>query len=229
MKSATCELSHVLTPSINSLLLKCCLWSKPVLLVGKQVAVIWCDIRAVWRVVKQLPAEKLQQCSSASSCMCTHNVMEEHSPDVSIPGLLFWMVLSTYFSVSQHTADVTVISCCMNSTISSPFLFQKTAAISFLADKVCLNLFVCLVDVCESTALWFQHPQTKPRFHHLLLVWCNWEIHYHLRGITLTLQCRIPYLTCAGFKSHAAVLRIGHASFSAKFKFVFGTVVFNVK
>jgi hypothetical protein len=35
-KSATCELSHVLSPSINFLLLKCC-DCKPVLQVGKQV------------------------------------------------------------------------------------------------------------------------------------------------------------------------------------------------
>jgi hypothetical protein len=29
----------------------------------------------------------------------------------------------------------------MNSTISTPFLPEKTAAISFLAEKVCLNYF----------------------------------------------------------------------------------------
>jgi hypothetical protein len=29
----------------------------------------------------------------------------------------------------------------MNSTISTPFLSQKTVAISFLADSVCLNFF----------------------------------------------------------------------------------------
>jgi hypothetical protein len=28
------------------------------------------------------------------------------------------------------------------------------------------------------TALWFQHSQMKPRFHHLLLVRCDWEIHH---------------------------------------------------
>jgi hypothetical protein len=48
-------------------------------------------------------------------------------------------------------------------------------------------------------------------------------------SLTLTLQCRIPYLTREGFKSHAAVLHIWHASCSAKFKFIFGTVVFTVK
>jgi hypothetical protein len=33
-----------------------------------------------------------------------------------------------------------VVPCCMNSPISTPFLSQKTAAISFLAD-VCLHFF----------------------------------------------------------------------------------------
>jgi hypothetical protein len=32
-------------------------------------------------------------------------------------------------------------------------------------------------------ALWFQYSQMKPRFHHLLLVWCDWEIHPLLCGI----------------------------------------------
>jgi hypothetical protein len=36
------------------------LWSQPVLQVGKQVAVIWSEIRAVRRVAKQLPLEMLQ-------------------------------------------------------------------------------------------------------------------------------------------------------------------------
>jgi hypothetical protein len=35
-------------------------------------------IRSVRRVVKQLPVEMLQQRSSASCCMQTHIVMEEH-------------------------------------------------------------------------------------------------------------------------------------------------------
>jgi hypothetical protein len=44
------------------------LWSQPVLQVGKQVVVAWSKIKAVRRVVRQLPTEMLQQCSSASSC-----------------------------------------------------------------------------------------------------------------------------------------------------------------
>jgi hypothetical protein len=76
-KSATCELSHVLTPSIiSSLLLKHRF--QIVLQVGEQVVVIQSEIWAVRGVVKQLPVEMLQQCSSASSCMQMRIVMEEH-------------------------------------------------------------------------------------------------------------------------------------------------------
>jgi hypothetical protein len=40
-----------------------------------------------------------------------------------------------FFSVSQYTSDVIVVPCFMNSTISTPFLSQKTATIGFLAGK----------------------------------------------------------------------------------------------
>jgi hypothetical protein len=69
-----------------------------------------------------------------------------------------------------YTSGVTMVPCCMNSTVSTPFLSKKTVAIRFLAD-ICLNVFLALVNVCASTAftaLWFQHSQMKPRFHHLL-------------------------------------------------------------
>jgi hypothetical protein len=45
------------------------LWSKPM---------ARSEIRAVRMVVKQLPVEMFQQCSSVSSCMRTHIVMEKH-------------------------------------------------------------------------------------------------------------------------------------------------------
>jgi hypothetical protein len=54
------------------------LWSQPVLLVGIQAVVTRSEIRAVRRVVKHLPDEMLQQCSSASSYLWMHIVMEEH-------------------------------------------------------------------------------------------------------------------------------------------------------
>jgi hypothetical protein len=39
------------------------------------------------------------------------------------------------FSVSQCTSDVIVVPCCMNSTISTPVLAQKTVDNSFLARR----------------------------------------------------------------------------------------------
>jgi hypothetical protein len=51
------------------------------------------------------------------------------------------MALRRFLVLFQYTSDVIVIPRCMNSTISTPFLSQKTDAISFLADKVCLNFF----------------------------------------------------------------------------------------
>jgi hypothetical protein len=44
----------------------------------QQVVVIWSEIRVLRRVVKQLPVEMFQQCSSARSCTQMHIVMEEH-------------------------------------------------------------------------------------------------------------------------------------------------------
>jgi hypothetical protein len=46
-----------------------------------------------------------------------------------------------YFSALQYTSDAIVVPCCMNFTISTPFLTQETVAISFLADNVRLNFF----------------------------------------------------------------------------------------
>jgi hypothetical protein len=48
---------------------------------------------------------------------------------------------AAFFSVLQYISDVAVVFCCMNSTISSPFLSQKTSSISFLADDIYFNFF----------------------------------------------------------------------------------------
>jgi hypothetical protein len=54
------------------------LWlPQPFLQVGNQVVITWSKIRAVRWVVKELPVEMLQQCSSVSSCMQIHTVMKE--------------------------------------------------------------------------------------------------------------------------------------------------------
>jgi hypothetical protein len=58
-----------------------------------------------------------------------------------------------------------VFACCMNSTINTPHLSQKTIAFSHLADKFVEAFSTCLVNACACTALtvlWFQHSQMKP-------------------------------------------------------------------
>jgi hypothetical protein len=57
----------------------------------------------------------------------------------------------------------------------------------------------CLMIVCASTALtplWPQHSQMKPRFYHLLLVQCDWEIHYHVCGIALNKCTKAEVILC---------------------------------
>jgi hypothetical protein len=101
-KSAACELSHIFTPSHHLLIVEE-LRSQPVLQEGKQVVFARSEITAVRRVVKQLPAEMPQQCSSASSCIRTHIIMEEHYEYTgcqhSTPFVLHGP--TQYFSVSE--------------------------------------------------------------------------------------------------------------------------------
>jgi hypothetical protein len=115
------------------------------------VAVTQSKIRAVRRVVRQLP---LQQCSSASSCMQTSIVMEEHYTGVSNPHLLFWMALCSFFSLSQYTCDVIVVPYCMNSTISIPFMSQKTVPICRLSGRRLSKLFQLVWWKCVHPLLW---------------------------------------------------------------------------
>jgi hypothetical protein len=96
-------------------------------------------IRAVRRVVKQIPTEMLQQCSSVSSCMWTCVIMEKHYTGCQRSCFHSEWPYKV-FNIFQYTYKITVFTCCLNSTISTPFLSQKTVAISFLAD-VCLNIF----------------------------------------------------------------------------------------
>jgi hypothetical protein len=107
-KSAACELSHVLTPP-KFLIIVEVLWSQPVLQVGKQVVVAQSEIRAVGRVIKQLPVEMLQQCLSANSCIGHAVSWRSTTLDVSIPLLLLWMALCGFFSVLQYTSDIIVV------------------------------------------------------------------------------------------------------------------------
>jgi hypothetical protein len=115
------------------------------------VVVAQSKITAVRSVVRQLPVEMLQQCSSGSSCthMPMHIVMEEHYTvcQHSTPFVLNGSM--QFFSVSQYTFDIILVPCCIISTMSTLFLLQKSVAISFLADNVCLNFFGLFVEcVC---------------------------------------------------------------------------------
>jgi hypothetical protein len=103
------------------------------------------------------------------------------SPDISIPCLLFWMAVRSFLSVSQYISDVIIHG-------QHSFLFQKTVTIIFLTDNVWLIFPACLVNVYAHTALsalWFQNSRMKQRFHHLLLVQYDWEIHRHHGGVAL--------------------------------------------
>jgi hypothetical protein len=51
------------------------------------------------------------------------------------------MALLSVFSVSQGTSDVTVIPCCMNSTVSTPFLSRKQLPSAFWQEDVWLKFF----------------------------------------------------------------------------------------
>jgi hypothetical protein len=46
---------------------------------------------------------------------------------------------ASFLIVSQYTYDGIVVPCCVNSTMSAPFLSQKIVAVSFLQADVCLN------------------------------------------------------------------------------------------
>jgi hypothetical protein len=121
------------------------------------------------------------------------------------------------FSVLQYISYVIVVPSCMDPTISTPLLFQKAVVISLLADRHRLyKLFGLVLWMWASTALtalWFQNSQTKLKFHHLLLVRCDWEIHHRLCGIALKSQTRIEAIFCVLcapvniFGTHLDVLR----------------------
>jgi hypothetical protein len=81
----------------------------------------------------------------------SHYTVCQHSTS-----FFFWMALSSFFfSVSQHTSDVIVVPCCINFTISTPFLSQMTVSISFLAGRQRLFKISGLVWwMCVHPLLW---------------------------------------------------------------------------
>jgi hypothetical protein len=163
------------------------------------VVVTWSKIRAARKVVKQLQVEMLHQCSSASSCMLMHIVMEEWMSAFNA-FCSEWPAIRSSFSVFQYTSDITVVPCCMNSTISISFCPRnQLPSIFWQADNTCLKFFGMFLDVCASTALtalWFQHSHMKPRFHHLSLIQCDCKIHRHLCGIALKKSIKAEAILC---------------------------------
>jgi hypothetical protein len=108
------------------------LWPQADRQVGKQVAATWSEIRAVKRVVKQLPAEMLQHCSSTSCYISMHIIMEHDYTGVSIPHLFYWMDLCNFLLFCmEYTSHIIVVFCCMNSTITTLFLSQKQLPSAF--------------------------------------------------------------------------------------------------
>jgi hypothetical protein len=95
----------------------------------------------------------LQQCLSASSCMRTHIVMEKHYTRYQHSMHFVLNGPTQLFSVSQYTSDVIVAPCCMNSAISTPFLSQKTPAISFLTGGLLWLVWWCTCIDCFDCSL----------------------------------------------------------------------------
>jgi hypothetical protein len=103
------------------------------------------------------------------------------------------------FCVSQYICDVTVVPFCMNSNVSTPLLSKKKVSISFWQQCFFFNFSTCLMKARECTALntlWFKHSKMKPRFLHLLLLQCDWEINHHLRDIVLKITETILCFLC---------------------------------
>jgi hypothetical protein len=113
-----------------------------------------------------------------------HHTICQHSTPFVLNGRSY-AVFSMFRNTFQTLLWFLIAWISPSSLLSWP---KKQFAISFLGD-VCLNCLGLFGEcVCASTALtalWVQHSQMKPRFHHLLLVRCDWEIHQHLCGIAL--------------------------------------------
>jgi hypothetical protein len=77
---------------------------------SKQVVITWSKIRAVRRVVRQLPVEMLQQCSCASSCIWMCIVVEEHYTECRHSMPFVRNGSAQFLSVLQYMSDVTVLS-----------------------------------------------------------------------------------------------------------------------
>jgi hypothetical protein len=116
--------------------------------------------------------------------MRTRTVTEEHYTVCQHSTPLFSMALRSFFVFRSTLSDVTVVLCCINSTIST--LSCPSKQLLHLSGSETFS--TCLMSVCPSTALTtlsFQHSHMKPGFHQLLLVQYYWGIHCHICGIIL--------------------------------------------
>jgi hypothetical protein len=125
---ATCELSHILTPSINSSLFVEALWSQPVLQVGKQVVVAWRKIRASsWNAPAVIECEQLSVDAPWVLLKSTFAFCSEWP---------YWIFL--VFHITLLTLLWSLVAWIPPSTLL--YCTRKPVAISFLAD-VSLNFF----------------------------------------------------------------------------------------
>jgi hypothetical protein len=131
-ESVACELGHVSTPSTDSsLLLRFFDPDQLVLQAGTstQVVFIRSEKRPVRRMVKQLLL-KAPAVSSSSNCIRTRVFMVEHY-EYTVCQHSTPFVLNGHtqlFTVSQYTSNIIEVRCCMNFTIGTPFMSQKTVA-----------------------------------------------------------------------------------------------------
>jgi hypothetical protein len=121
-----------------------------------------------------------------------------------------------------------VVSCCVNSNISTHILSQKTVIIFYLADTVCLYFFgffgenVCIhcFDFSFISALTIETHISSPA-----TVPCYWGVFRHVCGIALKSQSRNHSLrfmrTCEHFrKTSRAKLVIAYPNCDNLVKFV---------
>jgi hypothetical protein len=142
-------------------------------------------------------------CSSAQvqTSVCRHTLSWKSATwDSSISHFIFMMFCNTL---------LTFVWSFVAWTSSSLFPDQKTGTISFLSGRHIFKLLWLAWWMCASsafTALWFKYSEMKPRFCHLLLVWCDLNICCDLSGFTQKSQSQRHYLclvcTCEHFQTH---------------------------
>jgi hypothetical protein len=138
----------------------------------------------------------------ASSCMQKCIVMDEHYEYAgyqhSTP--LFSVALQSFFLAFCNSLHDLVVPLLHELHHQHLFTIPEISCHQLSSGQTTV-LCSCLVNMCASTALsgfWFQHSQMKPRFHCLLLIRCDWEIHCHLCDILKksTKAKAIPCVSC---------------------------------